>query len=83
MFLLLGDYEEVFEGRRVCNLTPPFEDFFEDFCEGKVLYGPFFQHVIGFWNASLKRPSKVLFLQYKDFKEDPTTHLNAIWKSTF
>ncbi|KMT20768.1 hypothetical protein BVRB_1g007350 isoform B [Beta vulgaris subsp. vulgaris] len=59
-------------------VTPPFEDFFEDFCDGKVLYGPFFEHVIGFWNLSLERPDKVLFLKYEDLKEDPTTHLKRL-----
>uniref|UniRef100_A0A803LKL6 Sulfotransferase n=1 Tax=Chenopodium quinoa TaxID=63459 RepID=A0A803LKL6_CHEQI len=44
------------------------EDFFQDFYEGKILYGPYFEHVLGFWKMSLERPDKVLFLKYEDLK---------------
>ncbi|KAL2892680.1 Cytosolic sulfotransferase 8 [Bienertia sinuspersici] len=51
------------------------EDFFEDFCEGKVLCGPFFEHVLEYWKTSFERPDKVLFLKYEDLKDDPKLHL--------
>ncbi|KAL2933223.1 Cytosolic sulfotransferase 10, partial [Bienertia sinuspersici] len=37
---------------------PRVEDFFEDFCEGKVTYGPFFEHALEYWKISLDQPYK-------------------------
>lgn len=59
-------------------LAPGLEDMFENFCEGKVLFGPFFEHVLGYWKASLEQPNKVLFLKYEDLKDDPTHHLKKL-----
>ncbi|XP_021855374.2 cytosolic sulfotransferase 5-like [Spinacia oleracea] len=54
------------------------EDIFEDFCQGKILFGPFFEHVLEFWNSSLERPDKVLFLKYEDLKHDLTPQLKRL-----
>ncbi|XP_010674742.3 cytosolic sulfotransferase 15, partial [Beta vulgaris subsp. vulgaris] len=59
-------------------VPPSLEDMFEYFCDGRILYGPFFDHVIGFWKASLELPNKVLFLKYEDFKDDPSYHLKRV-----
>lgn len=42
----------------------------EMFCEGVDGFGPFWEHVLGFWNESLRRPEKVLFLKYEEMQED-------------
>ncbi|KAL2903079.1 Cytosolic sulfotransferase 15 [Bienertia sinuspersici] len=55
-----------------------FEQFFEDWFEGRILFGPFFEHVIDYWMQSLANPKKVLFLKYEDLKENPTIHLKRI-----
>ena len=49
----------------------PFEKAFECFCKGICHFGPFFDHVLQYWNESLKAPDKVLFLKYEDLKRDP------------
>ncbi|MBA0659902.1 hypothetical protein Goklo_011993, partial [Gossypium klotzschianum] len=49
----------------------PVEDCFEMFCRGEEGYGPFWDHVLGYWNMSLEKPSNVLFLRYEELKEDP------------
>ncbi|KAL2921958.1 Cytosolic sulfotransferase 15 [Bienertia sinuspersici] len=59
-------------------VIPSFEDTFEDFCEGIILFGPFFEHVLGYWKMSLEQPDKVLFLKYEDLKEDPAYHLKRV-----
>ena len=46
------------------------EEFFDMFCRGIHLFGPVWDHVMEFWNASLERPQNVLFLKYEDLKED-------------
>lgn len=48
----------------------PIEEVFELFCEGKCITGPYWDHVLGYWKASLERPDKVLFLKYEDLREN-------------
>lgn len=57
---------------------PPIEDYFEEFYEGKILYGPFFEHMLGYWEQSLKQSNKVLFLKYEDLKDNTTLHLERL-----
>ncbi|XP_050209046.1 cytosolic sulfotransferase 15-like [Mercurialis annua] len=48
----------------------PLEEAFESHCNGIHSFGPFWNHVLGYWNASLQNPDKVLFLKYEDLKEN-------------
>lgn len=57
-----------FLGLKIKNLC--MEETFDKFCEGVGLFGPFFDHVLGYWKESLERPEKVLFLKYEDLKQD-------------
>lgn len=45
-------------------------DSFESFCEGVANNGPYWDHVLGYWKASLENPDRVLFLVYEDMKKD-------------
>ncbi|KNA23167.1 hypothetical protein SOVF_027310 [Spinacia oleracea] len=54
------------------------DDYFDKFCQGRSLYGPFFDHVVGYWKESLERPQKVLFLKYEDLKEDGALQLKRV-----
>ncbi|KAI3896425.1 hypothetical protein MKX03_008587 [Papaver bracteatum] len=47
------------------------EDAFELFCDGVSDFGPYWDHVHGYWKESLERPCKVLFLKYEDLKKEP------------
>uniref|UniRef100_A0A803MZX0 Sulfotransferase n=1 Tax=Chenopodium quinoa TaxID=63459 RepID=A0A803MZX0_CHEQI len=60
------------------DIVKSLENFFEDFCEGKFTGGPYFEHVLEFWNMSLERPDKVLFLKYEDLKDDLKPHLKRV-----
>ncbi|KAF7836225.1 cytosolic sulfotransferase 15-like [Senna tora] len=44
------------------------EEAFEGYCEGIHPYGSFWSHILGYWNASKDKPSKVLFLKYEELK---------------
>ncbi|XP_004301099.1 PREDICTED: flavonol 3-sulfotransferase-like [Fragaria vesca subsp. vesca] len=61
-------------GQLISNgqLVPPLpiELAFESFCKGESNSGPFWDHVLGYWEASKENPEKVLFLKYEDMKED-------------
>ncbi|MCL7041677.1 hypothetical protein MKW94_005832 [Papaver nudicaule] len=55
--------------------TSSLEVLFERFCDGVVGYGPFWDHVLGYWKMSLQFPQKVLFLRYEELKNEPNHHL--------
>jgi estrone sulfotransferase len=40
----------------------PLEEAFELFCNGIANFGPYWNHVLGYWRASLEFPEKILFL---------------------
>ncbi|XVF85755.1 hypothetical protein PTKIN_Ptkin17bG0142700 [Pterospermum kingtungense] len=47
----------------------------DKFCRGVSLYGPFWDHVLGYWKESLEKPQRVLFLKYEEIKEKPKAQL--------
>ncbi|XP_071918242.1 cytosolic sulfotransferase 15-like [Coffea arabica] len=63
-----------FVSRPLASLDVPFETF----CQGIYPYGPFWDHCLGYWNASLKNPQKVLFLKYEDLKKDINSSVKKI-----
>ncbi|GLT44095.1 hypothetical protein SLA2020_180110 [Shorea laevis] len=61
------------------NLEPlSLEEVFEMFCEGKCNYGPQWDHVLGYWRASLERPEKILFLKYEELMGDTTVYVKKL-----
>ncbi|KAF5822383.1 putative Sulfotransferase domain, P-loop containing nucleoside triphosphate hydrolase [Helianthus annuus] len=44
---------------------------FELFCQGESEYGPFWEHILSYWRASLESPEKILFLKYEEMKKQP------------
>lgn len=51
---------------------------FELFCRGVINYGPFWDHIIGYYKASLEQPDKVLFLKYEDMKRHPLSYVKKM-----
>ncbi|OVA13943.1 Sulfotransferase domain [Macleaya cordata] len=61
------------------NLEPnSLEEVFELYCKGAVGYGPFWDHVLGYWKESLERPEMVCFLKFEDMKKEPKLHLKRL-----
>ncbi|KAL3511002.1 hypothetical protein ACH5RR_030403 [Cinchona calisaya] len=58
--------------------TLPIEEAFDKFCRGVSLIGPFWDHVLGYWQESLKMPDKILFLKYEEIKERSNTRVKRI-----
>ncbi|KAJ4953183.1 hypothetical protein NE237_030015 [Protea cynaroides] len=56
----------------------PIEEAFESFCNGIHAFGPFFDHVIEYWNESFKRPEKLLMLKYEELKIDPRREVKRL-----
>ncbi|XP_010272756.1 PREDICTED: cytosolic sulfotransferase 7-like [Nelumbo nucifera] len=54
------------------------EEAFQLFCKGGSPFGPFWEHVLGFWKASLERPERILFLKYEDLRSNPLIYLRKL-----
>ncbi|KAK4567954.1 hypothetical protein RGQ29_003643 [Quercus rubra] len=55
-----------------------FEEAFKLFCEGVSYFGPYWDHVLGYWSACLQSPDKVLFLKYEDLKNDTVFYVKKM-----
>ncbi|KAG5527749.1 hypothetical protein RHGRI_028629 [Rhododendron griersonianum] len=56
----------------------PLEDIVSKFCEGTVMFGPYFEHVLGYHKESLGRPEKFFFITYEELKSDPNVHVKRL-----
>lgn len=56
----------------------PLDDAHDRFCSGHSLFGPFWDHVLGYWKASLERPEQVLFVKYENFMADTVSELKRL-----
>ncbi|MCL7033173.1 hypothetical protein MKW94_029504 [Papaver nudicaule] len=54
------------------------EDAFEYFCDGVSDFGPYWDHVLGYWKESLASPHKVLFVKYEDLMNEPETQVKKL-----
>ncbi|KMT11837.1 hypothetical protein BVRB_5g105330 [Beta vulgaris subsp. vulgaris] len=54
------------------------EEAFDLFCKGVSPFGSYWDHVLGFWKASIEMPNKVLFVRYEDMKNQPFTLLKKL-----
>ncbi|XP_039136698.1 cytosolic sulfotransferase 15-like [Dioscorea cayenensis subsp. rotundata] len=51
---------------------------FQMFSQGTSTFGPFWDHVLGYWKESLRSPEMVLFFRYEEMMEDPVNHLRRL-----
>ncbi|CAI0544335.1 unnamed protein product [Linum tenue] len=56
----------------------PLERAVESFCSGVVPWGPFYEHLVGYWEESKRRPEEVLFLKYEDLVRDPKKQVREL-----
>ncbi|CAL5015832.1 unnamed protein product [Urochloa decumbens] len=50
----------------------------ELFCSGLSPFGPYWDHVLGYWRAHLVWPQKVLFFKYEEMQRDPAEHVRRL-----
>lgn len=55
-----------------------FDEAFDRYCRGAIGFGPYWEHMLGYWRESLRNPDKVLFLKYEEMKENTGFHLKKI-----
>ncbi|OWM89444.1 cytosolic sulfotransferase 5-like [Punica granatum] len=58
--------------------TNTLEEAFDMFCRGFSMFGPHWDHVLGYYKASLEMPHKVLFLKYEEMKDKPSEQLKRL-----
>ncbi|CAH1446723.1 unnamed protein product [Lactuca virosa] len=67
--------------RKACKVAEEeacFEDAFDEFCQGISWYGPYWDHILGYWKASLERPQEVLLMKYEDMKRDARSNVKRL-----
>ncbi|CAL9165725.1 unnamed protein product [Musa hybrid cultivar] len=65
--------------RTKANLEPStLEKAFDNFCKGFSFFGPFWDHVLGYWKAHLERPKKILFVKYEELLQDTVAQLKRL-----
>ncbi|XP_068953634.1 sulfotransferase 1C2-like [Petaurus breviceps papuanus] len=67
--------------QRMSQILPEpgtWEEYFENFINGKVSCGPWYDHVKGWWKAKDKH--QILFLFYEDIKENPKSEIQKVMK---
>ncbi|KAK9057787.1 hypothetical protein SSX86_022625 [Deinandra increscens subsp. villosa] len=75
---IVSDYHFRREALKLDMEDAPFEGAVEEFCEGFSSYGPYWDHILGYWKASLERPERILFLKYEDLKRDPASNVKRL-----
>ncbi|KAL8210935.1 hypothetical protein R6Q57_005372 [Mikania cordata] len=76
--VIVSHYHFLREGLKLPMKDAPFEEAFEEFCQGVSGYGPYWDHVLGYWKASLERPEKILLLKYEDLKNEPKSNVKRL-----
>ncbi|CAN7012482.1 hypothetical protein Bca4012_030819 [Brassica carinata] len=54
------------------------ESLFESFCNGTIYYGPFWEHLLSYWRATLEEPKHVLFMRYEELKAEPRHQIKRL-----
>ncbi|CAN7064708.1 hypothetical protein Bca4012_101874 [Brassica carinata] len=54
------------------------EESFDMFCRGLSWYGPYLDHVLGYWRAYQENPDKILFLKYEFMRADPLPYVKKL-----
>ncbi|KAI3946300.1 hypothetical protein MKW98_010424 [Papaver atlanticum] len=64
------------------NASLSMDEAFDYFCDGVQEFGPYWDHVLGYWKESIKNPDKVLFDKYENLKKEPKTQTKRIAEFT-
>ncbi|XP_028786374.1 cytosolic sulfotransferase 12-like [Neltuma alba] len=54
------------------------EDSFDKLCKGTIGFGPYWDHILGYYKEGLERPEEVMFLRYEELKGEPIRVLKKL-----
>nr|GMD35775.1 flavonol sulfotransferase-like [Ipomoea batatas] len=54
------------------------QEAFNQFSRGASPYGPYWDHVTGYYKASIQFPNKVFFVKYEDLMTEPVFHVKRL-----
>ncbi|XP_021838658.2 cytosolic sulfotransferase 5-like [Spinacia oleracea] len=54
------------------------EEYLGKYCTGVSPFGPYEDHLLGYWKETQKNPKHVLFLEYEGLKKEPKAHLKRL-----
>ncbi|KAJ3682269.1 hypothetical protein LUZ60_014842 [Juncus effusus] len=54
------------------------EEALEQFCNGVSMFGPYWDHVLGYWNGHKERTQQVLFMKYEEIRQDPVREVKRL-----
>ena len=58
------------------NITPHWDQFFDEYISGKLIYGAFHTHFLGWWSHN--DSPNILILTYENMKKDPRTAVRSV-----
>lgn len=71
--VLISTWEFTKKLRHEANLPLiSLQEAYDMFCQGLIHFGSYWDHVLGYYKASLMYPKNVLFLSYETMKDDPS-----------
>ncbi|GKA69829.1 flavonol 3-sulfotransferase-like protein [Tanacetum coccineum] len=76
--VIVSHYHYLREIAKLSMEDSPFEEAFDEFCRGISYFGPYWDHILGYWKAYLENPGTILFLKYEDLKTDPTSNVKRL-----
>ncbi|KAJ9175099.1 hypothetical protein P3X46_013681 [Hevea brasiliensis] len=76
VFISLWQFAGIVSGSRAEDF--PLEEAYQQFCEGVHPYGPYWDHILGYWKAHLQFPDGVLFIKYEDLKNDTFSYVKRM-----
>ncbi|XP_047978671.1 cytosolic sulfotransferase 15-like [Salvia hispanica] len=60
------------------NQSWPLDEATDKFCDGVIPCGPYYDHVLGYRELSLKRPKNVMFVNFEGMLEDPHGYVKKL-----
>ncbi|KAL4586120.1 hypothetical protein LXL04_010751 [Taraxacum kok-saghyz] len=76
--VIVSYYHYIRELMKLSVEEAPFEEAFDEFCQGISSFGPYWEHILEYWKASQERPEVFLFMKYEDLKKDPTGNVKRL-----
>ncbi|KAD6119746.1 hypothetical protein E3N88_11017 [Mikania micrantha] len=76
--VIVSYYHYIAKYCKVSVEDAPFEEAFNEFYQGISWCGSYWDHILGYWQASHEDGHKILFLKYEDMKQDTPSSVKRL-----